>query len=81
MQTHQKYLLIYILSPSLPPSLPPLKIVNGRICSKEKVRVLEDIIFGPIDSHCTIVFRSLRSGTSYHVTFKRHMYVLMVLYH
>ena len=33
----------------------------------------QDIIFGPIDSHCTIVFKSLRSASNYQVTFKRHI--------
>ena len=50
-----------------------IESVNGRNCMMEKMRVLEDIIFGPIDSHCTIVFKSLRSASNYKVTFKRHI--------
>jgi len=50
-----------------------IESVNGRNCASEKVRVLEDIIFGPIDSHCNIVFKSLRSGQNYELRFKRHI--------
>mmetsp|Transcript_84129 Transcript_84129/g.123043 ORF Transcript_84129/g.123043 Transcript_84129/m.123043 type:complete len:271 (+) Transcript_84129:212-1024(+) len=50
-----------------------IEFVNGKNYATEKVRVLEDIIFGAIDSMCTIVLRSLRTGQSYEVTFKRHI--------
>ncbi len=40
--------------------------LNGRDCANEKIRVLEDIIFGPIDSIVTIVFKSLRASLIFH---------------
>jgi hypothetical protein len=50
-----------------------IEFVNGRNCANEGLKVLDDIVFGPIDSLCKIVFRRLRTGQNYELVFKRHI--------